>query len=273
RVLTKLRSKGYIKPISEFCKFKIGYVSADQTYFHPTARDIKSFQIADKDLIPSIANAKVLKKDIGLEVKSKQVETRLFYPKLAKFNHPYIKHGEKLEVHRRFKCRQRKPWYITPSIEIPDIILTVFGDKPRMYVNAGQYLASNSLLCGFLIEKTVTQKQVALSWYNSLTLLSIELKVHSLGGGVLVFIPGETDKVEVLDPAELTNVDDSFFTEIDYLLKESSVDDAYLLGDIYSLRTIGLSHNEILLIQEAVKILRKWRNSRSRKKITTKVME
>jgi hypothetical protein len=113
----------------------------------------------------------------------------------------------------------------------------------------------------------VSQKQVALSWYNSLTLLSIEMKVHSLGGGVLVFIPGETDKVEVLDPAKLNNVDDSFFAEIDCLLKSSSLDDAYLLGDIYSLRTIGLSQNEILLIQEAVQILRKWRNSRLRKNL------
>ena len=267
KVINKLRSKGYTKPISDFCKFKIGYVSADQTYFHPTDKDIKSFNISDKDLIPSIANAKVLKKEIGLEIKSKQVETRFFYPKTANASHPYIKHGEKLEVHKRFKCRQRKPWYITPSIETPEIILTVFGDKPRMYVNSGNYLASNSLLCGFLKQKTVSPKQVALSWYNSLTLLSIELKVHSLGGGVLVFIPGETDGVEVLDPAKLTSVDSSFFAEINCLLKNSSLDDAYLLGDIYSLRTIGLSLNEILLIQEAVQILRRWRNSRLRKKI------
>lgn len=267
RVINKLRSNGYIKPISDFCKFKIGYVSADQTYFHPTAKDIKSFGISDKDLIPSVANAKILKKDTGLEVKSKQIETRLFYPKLSRSDHPYIKHGEKLEVHKRFKCRQRKPWYITPGIETPDIILTVFGDKPRLYINSGSYLASNSLLCGFLKPKTASQKQVALSWYNSLTLLSIEMKVHSLGGGVLVFIPGETDRVEVLDPVKLNNVDESFFTEIDYLLKNSPLDDAYLLGDIYSLRTIGLSQNEISLIQEAVQILRKWRNSRLRKNL------
>lgn len=267
KVIGKLRSKGYIKPVSDFCKFKIGYVSADQTYFHPTDMDIRFFQISNDELIPSIANAKVLKNNIGLEVKSSQIQTRLFYPKTAKPNHPYIKHGEKQKVHKGFKCRQRKPWYITPSIETPDVILTVFGDKPRMYINSGRYLASNSLLCGFVKSKTFSPNQVALSWYNSLTLLSIELKVHSLGGGVLVFIPGETDGVEVLDPAKLTNVDNSFFTEIDHLLKKSSLDDAYLLGDIYSLRSIGLSHSEILLIQEAVQILRKWRNSRLRKSI------
>jgi hypothetical protein len=68
-----------------------------------------------------------------------------------------------------------------------------------------------------------------MSWYNSLTLLSIELKVHSLGGGVLVFIPGETDKVEILDPSKLTNIDASFFTEIDHLLKNEALEDAYIL--------------------------------------------
>lgn len=267
KVIDKLRSKGYIKPISTFCKFKIGYVSADQTYFHPTDMDIRFFQISDDELIPSIANAKVLKKNIGLDIKSKQVRTKLFYPKASKSNHPYVRHGEMQEVHKRFKCRQRKPWYITPSIETPDVILTVFGDRPRMYINSGRYLASNSLLCGFVKPKTFSPSQVALSWYNSLTLLSIELKVHSLGGGVLVFIPGETDGVEVLNPTKLTNVDNSFFIEIDHLLTKSSLEDAYLLGDTYSLRNIGLSQNEIVLIQEAVQILRKWRNSRLRKSI------
>lgn len=267
KVIGKLRSKGYIKPINSFCKFKIGYVSADQAYFHPTDKDIQSFEISDNELIPSIPNAKILKKDIGLEIKSNQIQTRLFYPKGAKPSHLYIQYGEKQEVNKRFKCRQRKPWYITPSLEIPDVILTVFGDKPRMYINSGQYLASNSLLCGFIRPKTFSAKQVALSWYNSLTLLSIELKVHSLGGGVLVFIPGETDDIEVLDPAKLTNIDNNIFPEIDHSLKNSSVESAYLLGDIYSLRSIGLSQSEIFLIQEAVQILRKWRNSRLRKNI------
>jgi hypothetical protein len=267
KTIQNLRSKGYIKPINSFCKFKIGYVSADQTYFHPTEMDIQFFQISDNELIPSIANAKVLKKNIGLDIKSKQIQTKLFYPKASKSDHPYVKHGEKQGVHKRFKCRQRKPWYITPGIETPDVILTVFGDKPRMYINSGQYLASNSLLCGFIKPKTFTPKQIALSWYNSLTLLSIELKVHSLGGGVLVFIPGETDGVEILDPAKLANIDSDFFSEIDRLLKKESLEDAYLLGDIYSLRGVGLSQNEILLIQDAVQILRRWRNSRLRKNL------
>jgi adenine-specific DNA-methyltransferase len=266
-IINKLRSSNTIMPISEFCKFKIGYVSADQAYFHPTDTEARYFNISDDELIPSIASAKVLKKNIGLEIKSNQVHTKLFYPNVSETEHPYIKHGENQSVHKRYKCSQRKPWYITPSIEIPDVVLTVFGDKPRMYINSGKYLASNSLLCGFLKPNTFSPEQVALSWYNSLTLLSIELKVHSLGGGVLVFIPGETDNIEVIDPANFSNINCNYFTEIDYLLQNYSLEKAYSYGDKYLLNNIGLSQEEIFLIQEAVQILRKWRNSRLRKSI------
>ena len=272
-IINKLRVNGYIKPINHFCKFKIGYVSADQQFFHPNDYVANYFGIADEDLVPSIVNAKSLKKDIGLEIKQHQVLSRLFYPKIAKVNHPYIKHGEIMGVNTRYKCRQRKTWYITPNIEIPDIILTVFGDKPRLYVNSGRYAASNSLLCGFLQQESLSPSQIALSWYNSLTLLSIELRVHSLGGGVLVFIPGEADSIEILDPRKIFNVDDKYFSDLEVLLRNSSFDDAYLVGDKYSLPSIGLSDNEIYLLQDAVKILRKWRNSRRRKKSLFNVME
>lgn len=271
KVIEKLRTTGFIKPIKSFCKFNIGYVSADQVYFHPTDKVIQSFGISDSELIPSIPNAKTLKRDIGLEIKPNQIRTRLFFPRTAKPSHLYIKYGEDLQVHKKFKCRQRKPWYITPITEIPDVILTVFGDKPRMYINSGQYLASNSLLCGFIKPNTFSAHKVALSWYNSLTLLSIELKVHSLGGGVLVFIPGETDAVEVLDPASLTNIDPCFSVKIDHLLKNSSLEDAYIIGDEYILRNVGISQSEILLIQEAVQILQKWRNSKLRKNILSAI--
>ena len=106
---------------------------------------------------------------------------------------------------------------------------------------------------------------LAASWYNTLTLLSVELKVHSLGGGVLVFIPGETDAVEVIDPTTLTNVEERFYFELDEALKDGRLEDAYSLGDKYVLASFGLTSKEISLLADAVKTLRKWRNSRLRK--------
>ena len=262
-----MRSKGLLKPINEYCKFKIGYVSADQEYFHPSTAQINEFGLSDDELIPAIANAKVLKNNIGLSIRNNQINTKLFYPKktVSSASQKYKKYGESIGVNQRYKCRQRHPWYITPGIEVPDVILTVFGDKPRMYLNEGKYIASNSLLCGFLRDKKLNLNNLAASWYNTLTLLSVELKVHSLGGGVLVFIPGETDAIEVIDPITLGNVEKRFYSELNEALKDGRLEDAYSLGDKYVLESFGLTSKEISLLVEAVKTLRKWRNSRLRK--------
>ena len=63
-------------------------------------------------------------------------------------------------------------------------------------------------------------------WYNSLTLLSIELNVHSLGGGVLVLIPGETDRIEVVNAISQEEAG-SVFRELDDCIKERGLQAAY----------------------------------------------
>ena len=96
-------------------------------------------------------------------------------------------------------------------------------------------------------------------WYNSLTLLSIELNVHSLGGGVLVLIPGETDKLET---ANITTDQDvtEIFSKIDECIKTKGIQAAYELGDELVLKNIiGLSDPQIHLIRSAVSHLRFWR--------------
>jgi len=267
-IIDKLRAQGIIRPIRQVCKFKIGYVCADNQYFHPSAETINRFGIPDDELLPAIANAKAIKSDVGLFIKSGQVTTRLFYPNaqnLTSETLKYIDYGKSSRVNDRYKCRQRTPWYVTPGIEIPDIILTVFGDKPKLYVNSGRYLASNSLLCGFMQNRQITSRQLAASWYNTLTLLSIELKVHSLGGGVLIFIPGETDAIEIVDPGTVGNVEKEFYGEVDRLLKHGELEKAYLVGDEYILKRLGLSSDEIESLRSAVQALRRWRNAKLRK--------
>jgi len=269
-IIYKLRSKGIVQPISRFCKFKIGYVSADKDYFHPTTEVADKFGLLGQELLPAVANAKALKGYTGLSIEAGSVDTRLFYPakgNLSAGAQRYVEYGESVKVDRRYKCRKRTPWYITPGIEVPDVILTVFGDKPRLYINEGHYIASNSLLCGFMQDKSVSTIQVAASWYNTLTLLSIELRVHSLGGGVLVFIPGEADAIEVIDPRLLHDLDDGFSIEMNNLLTKGRLEEAYLFGDSYMQEITLLTNQEMKLLREAVKSLRKWRNAKLRKQL------
>ena len=96
----------------------------------------------------------------------------------------------------RYKCRVRDPWFVTPGVEIPDVVVPVFADAPVLLANDAGYAASNSLLCGYL-NAGVTAASVLARWYTSLTLLQIELEVHSLGGGVRVFVPNEAAAIRL----------------------------------------------------------------------------
>jgi hypothetical protein len=261
QLLQGLENHGVIKPIIESCKFKIGYVSADKSYFHPSADVIAHYSIPKGNLYPTILNAKEINggTGIGIEVSKGECSSNLYLPnKITKGDRLYIQKGEVMLVHQRYKCRQRKPWYVTPDVEIPDVILSVFGEIPKMVANKGNYTVSNSILCGHL--KGISAKQLLCRWYNSLTLLSLELNVHSLGGGSFVIIPGEADRLKIISDIPQKNVQ-NIFTQLNKATKKLNLEAAYALGDKIVLQEIyGLSDNDIKIIREAIQTLRGWRN-------------
>ena len=260
-MLQNIRNQGLIKPLINDCKFNIGYVCADKEYFHPSAETQITFRLPDDNMIPCISNAKEINggTGIGAIVNIDQCSTKLYLPQnITNADKKYIKHGVEKGVNLRYKCQQRSPWYLTPSVEIPELILTVFGDAPKLIVNNGKYAVSNSLLAG-RISSSVSPKNIVCMWYNSLTLLSIELNIHSLGGGVLVLIPGETDKLEVVKAIPEAHID-RVFNQIDECIKTQGVQAAYNLGDKLVLEEIlGLTKEQIQQIQSAVSFLRFWR--------------
>lgn len=255
--------------ISEFvldCKFKIGYVSGNKAFFHPSKEDITQFGIQKQNIRKSLLNAKQLSTnmDIGLETKGVSTYSSLFYPvNIRKGEKRYIKHGEAKGINNGYKCRVRNPWYIIPGLEIPDVILTVFGDVPKLLLNSGRFYISNSLLSGF--SKVKNSKELICRWYNSLTLLSIETTIHSLGGGTLVFIPGETDKLEVISDFPADKIESTFELLSDFAHKNKT-EDIYKYGDNIVLKEIyGFSDERIDNIRNALSILRSWRNPEKRR--------
>lgn len=261
KMLEEIRKKKYIAPLINHCKFNIGYVCADKEYFHPSQEIQKQFNLPAQNLIPCISNSKELNggTGVGAVVKEGQCNSKLYLPKeLTKSDKKYVKYGVEKGVNLRYKCQQRSPWYTTPSVETPELILTVFGDTPKLILNEGKYAVSNSLLAG-RITSNIPPKNIVCLWYNSLTLLSIELNVHSLGGGVLVLIPGETDKLEITNNIPEESID-SIFERIDNCIKNQGVQAAYELGDKLVLKEIlGLSELQIEQIRQAVNLLRFWR--------------
>lgn len=262
-IISALREKGDLTSLLDECKFKIGYVCGNKSYFHPSQDTIRSYQIRRKNLIPCLVNSKDInnQKNIGLDTVKASSKVSLFYPiDIGKGEKDYISLGEAQQVNLGYKCRVRKPWYITPSIETPDIILTVFGDVPRMIANTQGYIVSNSLLCGIIDRDSgATSKELVCRWYNSLTLLMIEMYIHSLGGGTLVLIPGEMDKMEIMANFPRSKVD-SVFEKLNDCMLSKGLSETYLLGDEIVLRQIyNLSDSEIQAIRNSLDDLRSWR--------------
>ncbi len=261
RDLLRTRIAPVTVPARQRVTFNIGYVSGDKRFFHPTPAEIQEYQIPERSLLPSITSSRMLK-GIGLHTSSlggAQAE-RLFLPdpgSLTDGERQYVALGEGSGVSDRFKCRVREPWYVVPGVKTPDVILSVFTERPVLLINDARCFASNSLLCGYCEEGG--SGELAAAWYTSLTLLQCELEVHSLGGGVMVMVPGEAGRVRL--PKYVTTHEDRL-RRIDTLLRAGRVAEVYSDGDQDILVCqLGLSDEEVTRIRRGVKILAHWRTA------------
>jgi adenine-specific DNA methylase len=105
----------------------------------------------------------------------------------------YIKGGEREELHTRYKCRIRSPWYRVPSVYSTQIgMLKRSHHVPRLILNkAGAYTTDTA----YRIRSKVDAEQLVASFLNPLTALSAELEGRHYGGGVLELVPSEIEKM------------------------------------------------------------------------------
>ena len=264
--IESLRKSSKLTAFVHDCKFKIGYVSGNKNYFQLSKKEAIKHNIKKENLKKSLLNAKQItsNENIGVETAKISNYSFLFYPvKIDSGEKHYISYGEEMEVNKGYKCKARKPWYLTPGLEMPDIVLTVFGDVPKLLLNNGSFYVSNSLLSGF--SKVENTKELICRWYNSLTLLSVETTIHSLGGGTLVLIPGETDKLELISDFPAEKIEKTYKKISEFACIHSTAE-IYQFGDTVVLKEIyGFSDDMIRDIRNNLEILRNWRNPEKRR--------
>jgi len=246
----------------ELVTFNIGYVSGDKAFFHPTAAEVRDYRLPTGSLRPAVTSTRALRGG-GLRTSSLATGqwSNLFLPQpqpLDAGERRYIRAGEARGVSSRYKCRARTPWYVTPDTRVPDVILSVFSERPVFLINDAAYLASNSLLCGYLRDGT-TREALAARWYTSLTLLQCEMEVHALGGGVLVLVPREAGNVRL---PHHVHAHEAHQAQLDHLLRDAPIIEAYRAGDGPVLvDQLGLSLDEVELIRHGISVLAHWRTS------------
>lgn len=105
----------------------------------------------------------------------------------------YVADGERRELHRRFKCRVRDPWFRVPVVPPGTLLLSKRSNVfPRVIVNRAGVVTTDTVYRGAVVPRSnLIAEDIAASFHNSLTLLSVEIGGRSFGGGVLELVPSE----------------------------------------------------------------------------------
>lgn len=148
-----------------------------------------------------------------------------------------------MSLHKGYKCRIRKRWWVVPSQWVPDAFgLRQVHAYPRIVLNAAGAHATDTLH-RIRFKHGVSATRVASSFVNSLTLASSEVTGRGYGGGVLTFEPSEFEAlpIPIVEDGRLR------VQELDNLIRTKDVYACLEVTDKVLLQDgLGLSRRDVL---------------------------
>jgi adenine-specific DNA methylase len=177
----------------------------------------------------------------------------------------YIRSGEAKRIHKGYKCSIRVPWYVVPSVWVPDgFVFRQIYDFPRVVVNQARATSTDTihrLRCRAKPERLVS------NIYTHLTAASAEIEGRSYGGGVLKLEPSEAERLLV--PKQLRAA--LPLAECDSLIRGGQLERVLAENDRLILqREMGLSRAECGMLRDIWMKMRNRRLARSRKARSSK---
>lgn len=154
----------------------------------------------------------------------------------------YVQSGEDAEMHVGFKCRNRKIWYVVPTLWSPDAFLfrQIHG-YPKLVENRTQ-ATSTDTIHRVRYHQPQQADQISMAFLNSMTFAFAEVLGRSYGGGVLELEPNEAEQIPIpffLD----TQLD---LEELDKLERLGQIDAILDITDQVLLRDkMGLDKSEV----------------------------
>jgi adenine-specific DNA-methyltransferase len=177
----------------------------------------------------------------------------------------YLAQGIAGQLHTRYKCRIRAPWYRVPVVPPGAMMMTKRSHFfPRVIVNDANVVTTDTIYRGRIVPGAgMTPRDFAASFHNSLTLLTAEIEGRSFGGGVLELVPSEISRLALPHPENMADE----FDRLDWICRSSSDEDnAGLVEETDRLvvkKTPGLSKALMSELQEALRVLRGLRLART----------
>jgi adenine-specific DNA methylase len=259
--------------LGDFGRVDIGVVTGANDFFIVSKQDIAKHRLPFSILLPAVSKAIHIQGsrftiNDWSSIAESGADSYLLVIDEASAVGPvlrYIQEGERIALHRRYKCRVRDPWYQVPYVRKPDLFLTYMSHiSPRLVVNEAGATHSNTLH-GIFLSDPLLSDPLAAAFLNSATLLSAEIEGRSYGGGVLKTEPGEAVRIRLphLTPrlvGQLTEV----LPKIDELVRQGRIDEASVVVDRIVLRK-HFRVSEIEQIRAALSALRSRRLLRGKK--------
>ncbi|MFZ5772147.1 MAG: N-6 DNA methylase [Thermodesulfobacteriota bacterium] len=274
--IRKLFDKNRLVELKSIAKPSIGLVTGNNSYFILNREQINKYNIDKSWLLPIITKARHVKglyfnNDDFLNIYENNGKCYLLYiPPSSDINsesniNQYLEQGKRDGVDQTYKCRTRWPWYSVPMKQVPSAFLTYMsGKQVRLSLNdSGAH--SNNTIHNINFDSKIdinTQKALIISFYCSITQLSLEIIGRSYGGGVLKLEIGEAEKI-LLPDLLLTNnkyINDilCISDEINEELRQGTLSNNIIrrLDDIILRRIMGLSEKTCTQIRDELQLMR-----------------
>lgn len=164
----------------------------------------------------------------------------------------YIHLGERQDLHKRYKCRIREPWYSVPSVYATSLgMLKRSHDFPRLVFNKAQAYTTDTTYR--VNHKKFNEATLVGSFINSITALSAEVEGRHYGGGVLELVPSEIRKLLI----PIVQFDQKELYKLNSLIQEGIQSEELISQrDEKVLLPLGFSKKETTMLLDAWSRLR-----------------
>ena len=245
--LNEARELAVVHQLGELARLEVSIVTGANDYFSVDGTVLASYNLEQWaiPLLPRIRHATgiVYTDEDHSKVRSSEVKAHLLHfapdlPDPRRYKRPaaYLDKGKDLDIHTRYKCRIRDPWYRVPHVWQGRLMLSKRSHRyPRLVLNDAGAFTTDTIYRGRMhLAYQGRETDLVASFHNSLTLLSAEIEGRSFGGGVLELVPSEINRLlvplpdkfgdelarldQVLRSAGLPNGGEELVSETDLLL-------------------------------------------------------
>lgn len=261
-LLNKLRTE--LKTIHNYCDSAPGIVTAANEYFILRTEDVERLKLKPWA-------RRILKKgsylpespifaedDLICVARSEPCELIDFHwamaPPLTGAARKFIEQCEEQEVHKRYKCSRRKPWYRIPIVPPAEgLFFKRAHIFPRLCINEAKVLVTDTAY-QIRMKEGFSIRDLCLSFYNSITLLFSEIDGRFYGGGVLELTPSEFKDL----PLPFLTATDVEFADFERKFPKSSALEttAFTYGDQRARYELKITEEEMCRINAALETLR-----------------